>query len=193
MPDPGRAADDESAQLLVRIALRDKAALELLYKRHASVALALARRIVGRMNEAEDVVQEAFVEVWRRAEQFDPSRGSAEAWTFQIVRNRCIDRLRKHAVRQRTAQESLREDKEPASVSPLEEAQRREERLAIASAVSAIPKEQREVLELAYFEGLTHSEIAAKTGEPLGTIKTRIRSAVEKLAKSLGRHSREGL
>lgn len=184
--------EDESAELVKRVALRDKAALESLYRRHASVALALARRILGRMNEAEDAVQEAFVEIWRRADQFDPRRGSAEAWTFGIVRNRCIDRVRKQAVRNRTQLDASKEEREPASVSPLEEAQRREERLAIAAAVSSIPKDQRDALELAYFEGLTHTEIAARTGEPLGTIKTRIRSALEKLGKALAKNNREG-
>jgi RNA polymerase sigma-70 factor, ECF subfamily len=191
MPDPSRVTEDESAHLVKRIASRDKAALELLYKRHGSIALALAKRIVGRMSEAEDVVQEAFVEIWRRADQFDARRGSAEAWTYGIVRNRAIDRVRKHSVRQRTAQEAANE-REPASVSPLEEAQRREERLAVAHAVSSIPKEQREALELAYFEGLSHSEIAARTGAPLGTIKTRIRSAMEKLGLALSAFSGEG-
>ena len=180
-----------SADLIARVAQQDKRALELLYERHASTAIAIAKRLVGRISEAEDVVQEAFVEVWRRAEQFDARRGSGEAWIYGIVRNRAIDKLRHRAVVLRVVGEASREQlvREQATVTPLEEASQRQARQAVVQAMQEIPAEQRASLELAYYDGLSHSEIAQRTGEPLGTVKTRIRSAMEKLSKLLRQHA----
>ena len=185
MPEPGKQA----SELVARIALKDKRAMQALYERLAPHALALARRLVGRLGEAEDVVQEAFIEVWKRADQFDPRRGSGEAWVFGIVRNRAIDRLRHRTVVLRVLpgvqEQALREN---ATVTPLEEASARQTRQAVILALGDLPQEQRAALELAYYEGLSHSQIAARTGDPLGTVKTRIRAAMEKLQKLLTPH-----
>lgn len=172
-----------SSELLARIQRRDHRALETLYRRTGPYALAVAKRIVGRMNEAEDVVQEAFVEVWRRADQYDQRRGSGEAWVLGIVRNRAIDRLRHRAVVLRAVQ-----DEGAPPPTPLEDATAIEERRAVVAALAEIPRDQRAAIELAYYDGLSHSEIAAKIGEPLGTVKTRIRTAMEKLTKLLSAH-----
>ncbi len=186
------AEDDDSAELLERIAARHKAALEVLYKRHASVALALARKVLGKMSDAEQVLEESFLEIWRDGAHYDAKRASADAWIFGIVRRRALER--RHEARQRghAANDLAGEARELASVSPLEEAQRREERLAIAAAVNSIPKELREALELAYFEGLTHEEIATRTGVSQPAVAGRIRSALEALRKALGSNAQEG-
>lgn len=179
-----------SAELIARVARQDRRALELLYERHVGTALAIAKRLVGRISEAEDVVQEAFVEVWRRADHYDVQRGTGEAWIYGIVRNRAIDKLRHRTVVLRVVGDAGREQlvREQATVTPLEEASQRQARVAVAQALKEIPAEQRVSLELAYYEGLSHSEIAQRTGEPLGTVKTRIRSAMEKLSKLLRAH-----
>jgi RNA polymerase sigma-70 factor (ECF subfamily) len=181
----------DSAGLLARVALQDRRALEQLYERHAGTALAIAKRLVGRISEAEDVVQEAFVEIWRRADHYDARRGTGEAWIFGIVRNRAIDKLRHRTVVLRVVGDAGREQlaREQATVTPLEEASQRQARLAVVQALQDLPAEQRASLELAYYEGLSHSEIAQRTGEPLGTVKTRIRSAMEKLSKLLRSHA----
>jgi RNA polymerase sigma-70 factor (ECF subfamily) len=180
---------EASSELIAKISQRDRRALEELYRRLAPQALAFAKRLCSRLAEAEDVVQEAFVEVWRQAAHFDPVRGSGEAWVFGIVRNRAIDKLRHRAVVLRVATDAAREPvRENATVTPLEDAATRQARQAVQAALAEIPAEQRTALELAYYEGLSHSEIAARTKEPLGTVKTRIRAAMEKLSKQLVAH-----
>lgn len=178
-------AATRDAELLGRLARGDAAALRSLYDAQAGHALALARRILRSGAEAEEVVQEAFLEVWKRAGQYQASRGSVQAWLLTITRTRAIDRLRSRQSAQRTADDAASEP-EPAPVPlPLELAAQRQDRERIAAALQTLPADQRAALDLAYFEGLTHSEIAARTGTPLGTIKTRIRLAMEKLAAVL--------
>jgi RNA polymerase sigma-70 factor (ECF subfamily) len=175
----------EETRLMARVARGESAALKHLYERHAARLLALAHRIIGARGEAEEVVQESFLEVWRRAKDFSTERGSVTTFVNTIVRSRAIDRLRSRGARERVT-EAAKNEPPRDSASPLEAVEQRVERERINAALMALPAEQRQVLELAYFEGLSQSEIAEKTGEPLGTVKTRVRLAMGKLAALLG-------
>lgn len=163
--------------LHARLVAGDPAALADLYDLAAGLVFGLVLRILRDRAEAEDVVQEVFVQVWRQAERFDPARGSLNAWLCTIARTRALDRLRRRAAR--------REEPE-GSQPPAVEAPRPEDALAVRAALESLPAPQREALALAYFEGLTHTEIAARLGEPLGTVKTRIRAALLRLRGALG-------
>jgi RNA polymerase sigma-70 factor (ECF subfamily) len=178
----GRAGATDDA-LLRRIAAGDSRALRQLYDRCATAALAVAQRILGTRTEAEDAVQEAFLDAWRNAARFDARRGSAEAWLITMARSRALDRMRQRGAA--TRHQSQPDDAAPAAASPIESVSRREEQERIQGALASIPGDQREVMELAFYEGLTQREIAARTGQPLGTIKTRCRLALEKLARAL--------
>ena len=178
---PASASD---AALLQRIAMGDRKALRELYDRCAPAALALARRILRGAAEAEDVVQDVFVEAWLHASRFDPRRGNAVAWLLAMARSRALDRVRARGVAERAGTALVREDARAVAL-PIEPAQQRQERERIQAALAALPPEQRETLLLAYFEGLSQSEIAARTGEALGTVKTRCRLALEKLSRLL--------
>ncbi len=175
---PAGAADEA---LLRRVAAGDALALRQLYDRCAPTVLALALRILHNRAEAEDILQDAFLEAWKRARNFDARRGSATAWILAIARSRALDGLRAKGSADRAAQAAAREEVLPLPP-PIESAEQRQERDRLQRALSALPPEQRETLELAYFEGLTQSEIAARTGDPLGTVKTRCRLALDKLA-----------
>ena len=179
---PARSSDEV---LLRRIAARDPKALRELYDRSASVALAVAHRILRSTPEAQDVLQDAFVEAWRNASQFDARRGTAVAWLLAITRSRALDRLRTRAAADR-ASNALKAEEPPTVPLAIESATQRQERDRLQQALATLPSEQRDTLQLAYFEGLTQVEIAARLGEPLGTVKTRCRLALEKLARVLG-------
>jgi RNA polymerase sigma-70 factor (ECF subfamily) len=181
---PERARDRE---LLTRVARGEVAALRTLYDEHAPRALAVATRILRSAPDAEDVVQETFLEIWRRAPQFDPGRGGAIAWVVTIARSRAIDRLRAsgsagRAIEGAAADEDLRPT---AFAAPHVEAERRRDETRVADALRTLPKEQRKAIELAYFEGLSQSEIAQKTNTPLGTVKMRVKLAFAKLGAML--------
>ena len=155
--------------LLARLSNGEPAALTEFYDLYAGLVNGLALRILRDATEAEDVVQEVFVQVWRQAERYDPSRGSAEAWLCTIARSRALDRVRRRTARR----------EEPEAAAPGATARpRAEETLAVRAALESLSADQRRALELAYYDGLTQSEIAAHLGEPLGTIKTRIRTAM---------------
>jgi len=131
-------------------------------------------------------VQEAFLRVWRRAEHFDPERGGPRAWFLRLVRNLVIDQLRARGARDRTATRSATEMADPPSPERPDDAAARSERAAsVREALAELPQEQRRAIEIAYFEGLSHSEIAARENTPLGTVKTRIRDGVLKLRAHL--------
>lgn len=180
---PSRAED---RVLLERVSHDDGNALKALYDRCGAAALALACRILGGRGEAEEVVQETFVQVWQKARDYDASRGGAAAWIMTITRSRAIDRLRKRGAGERAAATSSGSDPEPEQApSPLEAAEVHELRERIRAALRELPREQRTAIELAYYQGLSQSEIAARTGDPLGTVKTRIRIALSKLAALL--------
>lgn len=176
--------DRGDADLLSQVARGDRSALRRLYDRCGPLAMALALRILGSRGEAEDVVQEAFVQAWQKAALYDLRRGSATAWVLAIVRSRALDRLRARASSHR-AQDALSAEAQAEVVLPIEPAQQRQERELVLAAVAALPEDQRAAIELAYFEGLSQAEIAARTNLPLGTVKTRCRLALQKLAGAL--------
>jgi RNA polymerase sigma-70 factor (ECF subfamily) len=168
-----------SAEMLLReIAQGDRQALGDFYDLFAGLVNGLALRILRDVSDAEDVVQEVFVQVWRQAERFDPSRGAPEAWLCTMARTRALDRLRR-----RTSRREDRGDPPVVAVA----APKTEESISVRRALDDLSPDQRRALELAYYEGLTQSEIAKQLGEPLGTIKTRIRTAMIRLRESLGR------
>jgi RNA polymerase sigma-70 factor (ECF subfamily) len=168
----------------MRVAAGDVAALRTLYDQHAPRAMAIALKILRRAEEAEDVVQETFIEIWRRSAQFDDGRGSAASWVVTIARSRAIDRLRASRTAGRVfGGVAAIEDLMPTALpSPADGTQERRDNTRVATALAALPAAQRETIELAYFEGLSQSEIAAKTGSPLGTVKMRVKLAFSKLA-----------
>jgi RNA polymerase sigma-70 factor, ECF subfamily len=176
----------DDRRLVERAAAGDAAALRSLYERYSGLGLALALRIVGRRSEAEEVLQEAFLAVWRRAPEYDAGRGEVGAWITTIVRTRALDRVRARAAAARMVAAQAAEPAPPPPPSPLEDAERKRAREEVGAALAALPDEQRRALELAYYDGLSQTEIAARTGAPLGTVKTRIKLAVDKLAGLLG-------
>jgi RNA polymerase sigma-70 factor (ECF subfamily) len=184
------AAEDDGAgegdgALMDRIARREVGALRELYDRHARRAMAIAMRILRDKSAAEDVVQETFLDVWRRVAQFDVQRGDAAAWVITIARSRAIDRLRASGKAARVieaASEMLIPASEPL---PSEGTERRRDQVRIAAALGELPAEQRQTIELAYFDGLSQSEIAIRTGNPLGTVKARVKLAMTKLTRLL--------
>src|SRR5215471_11881272 len=183
----GRSDRARDRELLERVAQGDVGALMAIYDQHASRAITIAFRILRNREEAEDIVQETFLEVWRRAAQFDPGRGGAVAWVVTIARSRAIDRLRARTIAGKTIA-SATEDAQgllpPPPPSPAVETERRR-----AAALGALPAAQRRTIELAYFEGLSQSEIAVRTASPLGTVKMRVKLAMAKLAELLGDES----
>jgi RNA polymerase sigma-70 factor (ECF subfamily) len=168
------------AELPVRLSRGDRGALKELFDRHAGQVFALAQRILKDRSEAEDVVQETFIEVWRRAQQYDASRGQLSTWMFVIARSRAIDR-----VRRRRPSESTAAEQADWIADPFQEVQSKQAARQVMSALAELPGEQRDVIDLAFFEGLTQQEIAGRTGIPLGTVKTRMRLAMDKLARSI--------
>lgn len=180
------AAPDPTAQrVLARLADGDGSALKSLFEAHGGQAMAVALRVLRNASEAEEVVQETFVEVWKRAAQYDGTRGGPQAWILTIARTRAIDRLRSRDSARRTAQAAAVEPESGRLPVPLELVEQRQDRERVALALESLPPEQRAAIELAYFEGLSHREIAEKTQTPLGTVKTRMRLALEKLADRL--------
>lgn len=181
-PEPAQSAD---VDLLHAIARGDEAALASLYDRYRVILFGLLVRILSSREEAEDILQEVFIQVWRRAADFDESRGKPFTWLVTLTRSRAIDRLRQISARERVAQASAQESPAEAS-DAVGETYRSEQKEIVAGALSQLPEEQRQTLLLAYFEGLTQSEIAKRLGAPLGTIKTRMRSGMIKLRELLG-------
>jgi RNA polymerase sigma-70 factor (ECF subfamily) len=149
--------------------------------------LSVAYRVLGTRSEAEEVVQETFVQVWRQAASYDASRGGAMAWIATIARSRALDRLRTRVAGERAVARSEEPDL-PTQPAPVELAAQRQLRTQVIAALAALPQEQRSAIELAYYEGLSHTEIAARLGDPLGTVKTRVRLGLAKLAALLGPH-----
>ena len=181
---PEKAQVDD-VELLKAVARKDESALAAVYDRYRLVLFALIMRILNNREEAEDVLQEVFIQVWRRAGDFDETRGRPFTWLVTLARSRAIDRLRSLAARERVAVAGSREETEQVSDAALD-AFRAEQRGLVNSALDQLPEEQKHPLVLAYFEGLTQSEIATRLGAPLGTIKTRMRSGLIRLRELLG-------
>jgi RNA polymerase sigma-70 factor (ECF subfamily) len=180
-----RELADEDLMQLVRQG--EAMAFELIYERHSSAAFSLAYRMTGKRSIAEDVVQEAFLSLWRSGARYDRTRGSVRTWTLGIVHNRAIDALRRGIVhdRRRASDEGIEERFEAPENTEVEAA-RRDESREIREAMSGLPREQSQVIELAYFGGFTHTEIATMLGTPIGTIKGRMRLGLAKMRLALG-------
>jgi RNA polymerase sigma-70 factor, ECF subfamily len=177
---------DNPVALLQRIASGDREAFTRFYARYAALVFTFAMRLLQVPSEAEDLLQEVFLQVWRQSNNYQQERGSPEAWIITMTRSRAIDKLR-----------SLRRRDEGAGAWPASSAAEEggkvegatgeaEARIMVQSALAKLPEAQWRVLELAYFDGLTQSEIAACLGEPLGTVKTRLRAGLEHLRQFLG-------
>jgi RNA polymerase sigma-70 factor (ECF subfamily) len=180
---PERLADEE---LMPLIGARDADAFEVFYDRHGGVAYSLAYRIVGERAAAEDVVQEAFISIWRSGARYDRTRGSVRSWTLGVVRNRAIDLLRRRGGRTPLDfdDDSILEQRQ-APERTEEEALARETADEVRGAIGELPGEQSKVIELAYFGGFSQSEIAQMLGVPLGTVKGRLRLGLEKMRGAL--------
>jgi RNA polymerase sigma-70 factor (ECF subfamily) len=179
-----RLADEE---LMPQIGEKNPDAFEVFYDRHGGVAYSLAYRIVGERGAAEDVVQEAFISIWRSGARYDAARGSVRTWMLGIVRNRAIDFLRSKAGRAPKLDfddDSILEHR-PAEELTDTEALRRETAQEVRGALDELPGEQSKVIELAYFGGFSHSEISGMLGVPLGTVKGRMRLGLEKIRGEL--------
>ncbi|HEV7400954.1 MAG TPA: sigma-70 family RNA polymerase sigma factor [Solirubrobacterales bacterium] len=179
-----RLADEE---LMPRIGEKDPDAFEVFYDRHGGVAYSLAYRIVGERGAAEDVVQEAFISIWRSGARYDRGRGSVRSWMLGIVRNRAIDFLRSKAGRapKLDFDDDAVLEHRPAAELTDAEALRRETTHELRGALGELPGEQSKVIELAYFGGFSHSEIATMLEVPLGTVKGRMRLGLEKIRGEL--------
>ncbi len=179
-----KAADRQlDAQLMARIAQGDEVAFGALYDRFSPGLYSFVLRMVRDEKEAEDVLQEGFAHIWRRAATYDPARSSPFTWAVMILRNKAIDRLRVRRRIDRTLEKATVEFSHfpEADESSAQEAERRDEGTLVRSALTQIPAEQKQAVELAFFGGFTHEQIAEKLGAPLGTIKARIRRGLLKL------------
>jgi RNA polymerase sigma-70 factor (ECF subfamily) len=176
----------EDAALIEQIAQRNNEALGKLYDRYAPLLLALARRVLRDVQAAEEILQEVFLQVWNQADRYQMERSSVSTWLVLLTRSRAIDRLRSRQSRERTLtaleiQRPPSHTSDTATATVLKEQQRRR----LASEMAVLPPEQRQVLELAFYSGLSQTEIAAKLDIPLGTVKTRTLLAMKKLRRSL--------
>jgi RNA polymerase sigma-70 factor, ECF subfamily len=175
----GIAADHDA---IARMARGDESGLAELYDRHATPVYSLALRIVRRPEDAEDVTQQVFTQAWRTSARFDASRGVVAAWLLMMARSRAIDCLR----RRNPARDGISDDAHLAAIPAPEPSVEyvvatRDEVERVQAAIDALPADQRVAVELAYYDGLTQSEIAERTSTPLGTVKTRVRSALQTL------------
>jgi RNA polymerase sigma-70 factor, ECF subfamily len=180
-----RALSDEDLMALVYEG--EARAFEVIFDRHAGVAFSLAYRMCGRRPLAEEIVQEAFMSLWRSTARYDSSRGSVRSWVLRVVHNRAIDAFRRelsctnHDVSDEWISEAL-----PARERTEEEVERRSDARLVRSALDRLPADQRQVIELAYFGGFSHAEIAKALGLPAGTVKGRMRLGLSKLRIALG-------
>ena len=180
-----RSLADEDVMQLVRRG--DARAFEVIYERHSPAAFSLAYRMMGTRAGAEDVTQEAFLSMWRSNARYDRTRGSVRTWVLGIVHHRAIDALRRATVhdRRRAGDEGIEERFEARERTDVEAA-RLEEAGAVRGALSSLPSDQVQVIELAYFGGFTHTEIAEMLDAPVGTIKGRMRLGLKKMRAQLG-------
>ena len=176
--------DDSDIDVLRRLANGDRAALGVLYDRHAPVLLALGVRIVRVRREAEDLLHDVFLELWRHAGDYQAERGSVKSWMLLRMRSRCLDRVRSHGYSRVVALDGEREGVLRGGVTELDE--RRLDGARLKGLLERLPVGQREVLALGYFEGLSFSEIATRLDIPLGTVKSRVSAAMQTLRKELG-------
>lgn len=186
----GHAADDD-LMLVAAMARGEERAATALYDRHGAVMYGLSLRMVGEPADAEEVVLDAFAQAWREAARYDTSRGSVLGWLTTIVRTRALDAIRARGRRAKMVETATVVLDAPAAMSegpaaPDRAVEERERARAVGSALRSLPDAQRRAIELAFFEGLTHQEVAERLAEPLGTVKTRIRLGMLKLRDMLG-------
>jgi RNA polymerase sigma-70 factor (ECF subfamily) len=181
-----------ASTFLPAVARGDVSAFEALYDRYSSTIYGLLLRILANADDAQEVLQETFVKAWTSAKMFDAVRGSEAAWLISIARSRGIDRLRSRKIRYEREDEAGREISVHTAFvehsTGVDQAIQTQERIAVRGALAELPDPQRLALELAYFEGLSQSEIAAKLNQPLGTIKTRMQLGMKKLRDRLQAH-----
>lgn len=175
------------ATLMERMRSGDEGALSAVYDRYSAMLFGTLLRILKDAQAAEEVLQDVFLQLWRSAGRFDAGRGSLPAWLLVIARNRAISRLRGRGSREDLEEKDGDYAGTFVSAHNIEdEASRSELRESLTAALATLPAEQRQAVELAYFEGMTQTEIAARTGSPLGTVKTRVRTAMQSLKRILG-------
>ncbi len=180
-----RGLADEDLMELVRTG--EAAAFEVIFDRHAGKAFSLAYRMCGRRAMAEDIVQEAFLSLWRSGARYDPTRGSVRSWVLSVVHNRAIDSFRREAAMDsRDARDERAVERTPATHLTSTEVERRDEAQQVRGALGELPSEQRQVIELAYFGGFTQAQIAQMLDLPAGTVKGRMRLGLTKLRVALG-------
>ena len=172
---------DLDRSFIGRMSAGDTAALESLYDRYTPMLYGLVLRIVGRAADAEEVLQDTWLQAWRRADTWDPARGTVAGWLVTLARSRAIDRLRRVGSRQRAESAAPRPEAPPAADEPAANAAQRERQERISAALAALTPRQREVLELGYFGGLSQSEIAARIDAPLGSVKSWTRQGLMRL------------
>jgi RNA polymerase sigma-70 factor (ECF subfamily) len=182
----GAATDHADVDLIRRMTGGESSALATLFDRHASRVLGLLHRMLGGGGEAEEVLQDVFFQAWSRAESFSADKGSPRSWLMVMARSRALDRLRASRAARRRDDQALQE--QPMVEAPQAEAEMARQELGtqMRQLLGQLPVEQREAIELAFFNGLSHSQVAARLGVPLGTVKSRILMGMKKLKQGLG-------
>ncbi|HLI60432.1 MAG TPA: sigma-70 family RNA polymerase sigma factor [Solirubrobacteraceae bacterium] len=182
--DPRRLADED---LMARVRDGDTRAFEVIFDRHADVAFSLAYRMCGRRAVAEEIVQDAFLSLWRSGARYDRTRGSVRSWVLGVVHNRAIDLFRRESTRSsRDVSDEQAVARLPSGDSTEREVERRDDAAQVQAALADLPAEQRQVIELAYYGGFSHAEISTMLELPPGTVKGRMRLALSKLRVTLG-------
>jgi RNA polymerase sigma-70 factor, ECF subfamily len=188
-PDRGQISDLQDRRdrdLVDGVVACDRSAFGELYRRYAAAGFGLATRILGEQVLAEEVVQEVFLSVWRRAGGYDPARGSVRSWLFAQIHHRAVDVVRREEAERRRSQSNLLPvDSEQGVDDVIEEGWLRARREQVRDALATLSAEQRHVIELAYFRGLTQTQVAQATGVPLGTVKSRTLAAMRRLRQGL--------
>ncbi|HEX4966481.1 MAG TPA: sigma-70 family RNA polymerase sigma factor [Thermoanaerobaculia bacterium] len=177
--------ETEDLQLMSRVAAQDGGAFTRLFELHAPVTLGLLSRILTRRMEAEEVLQEVFLQIWTQADRYDASRSTPRGWILMLARSRALDRIRRRDASRR--REELVGEEQGDAVPPVgtERIERVERQRQVAGALGALSPDQRRCIELAFFEGLTHTQIAERLAAPLGTVKSRILLGMNKLRQTL--------
>jgi RNA polymerase sigma-70 factor (ECF subfamily) len=184
MAEPSSSDVSSDAELIIRIRSGDVRAFEALYDRHSPYVIAVAVRMLGTREEAEDAAQEVFWRIWSDGSRYEPERGRFVTWLFVIAKNCCLDRLRGRAARPEDSGVSAFEA--VSGSNPERDSVAAQRRARVHDALTSLPLEQREALEWCFLRGFTHTEAAAKLGTPLGTLKSRVKMAMEKLRDKLG-------
>lgn len=182
----GNEAKDESVHLIEKMAAGEREAFGRFYDRFAPLVFSLAMRLLRERSAAEDLLQEVFIQAWSQAKNYSRERGSPEAWIITMTRSRGIDKLRSRRRRDRSFVSNDNPSGPEYAAKVTSGMVESEARLTVHGALAQLPETERAVLELAYFDGLTQSEIAARLGQPLGTVKTRMRAGMERLRAFFG-------